>query len=230
MSSDSDGREPDAATTAAEMFAVMQSTRRRTQSRLVRSYTWLLVVWAIAWAVGFTALWLSRGFGGVPLLPGAVGATVFGVSLGAAVVWSIVTGVRSAGSGIRGRSQMQGALYGWSWTIAMVGASLLTAGLERAGLSEELAALLYPGIFILMVGVLYLAGGALWRSYAQYALGIVMIVLAVVATFVGAPYHYLVYATAGPAAMLIGAILLARGILPAEPRPRPASAHDEGAP
>ncbi|MBD3943727.1 hypothetical protein IF188_18705 [Microbacterium sp. NEAU-LLC] len=202
---------------AERMFDLMQSQRRSTQSRLLRGYAVLLMVWAAAWAIGFTTLWFGQGIGGVDLIPAPVAWTVFGLCMVAAIVWSIVAGIRT-GSGIRGRSRFQGALYGWSWTISMVGTWMLLFGVQRAGLSAELAALLYPGAFVLMVGVLYLAGGALWRAPVQYALGVVMIAVAVVATFVGAPVHYLVYAVVGPVAMLVVAILLVRGLLPVEPR------------
>ncbi|MFB7893480.1 hypothetical protein ACFC1I_14855 [Microbacterium sp. NPDC056044] len=220
MSSD----DTDARADAERMFELMQSQRRSTQSRLVRGYTVLLIVWAAAWAIGFGALWFGDGVGGVDVIPAPISWTVFGVCILGAIVWSIVTGIRSGASGIRGRSRLQGMLYGWSWTISMIGTWLLLMGVQRAGLSPEAAALLYPGAFVLMVGVLYLAGGALWRSPVQYALGIVMIAVVVIATFVGDPYHYLVYATAGPLAMIVVAVLMGRGILPLEPRREPA--HD----
>lgn len=202
----------------AEMFAVMQSTRRSTQSKLTRGYASMLFVWAGAWLFGFGALWFGTGIGGVDLLPAVAAWIIFGVLIAAAIAWSIIVGIRSASSGIHGRSQLQGTLYGYSWTISMVAAWLIIVGLQKAGLSQELANVLYPALFVLLVGVLYLAGGALWRSPAQYILGIVMIIVAIVATFVGTPWHYLIYATVGPVAMIIVGFMMIRGIIPAEPR------------
>lgn len=196
----------------AGMLALINTQRRATQSKLVGAYAWLLVAWAAAWAIGFGALWLAEGPGRLPAVASWI---VFGACMAAAIAASIITGVRTS-SGIRGRSQLQGALYGWSWTISMVGAWLLMGGLQRAGLSRELGTLLYPALFVMLVGVLYLAGGALWRSPMQYALGVAMIVVVAVATVVGAPLHYLIYATAGPVAMLIVAVLMLRGVLPHE--------------
>lgn len=214
----------DAASEAAGMLGLIDAQRRSTQSRLVRGYTWLLIVWAAAWAIGFGALWFAQDIGGVPVLPPVAAWIIFGASLATAIAWSITAGVRSAGSGIRGGSQLQGAMYGWSWTISMVAAWLLIVGLQRAGLSQDLASLLYPGLFVMLVGVLYLAGGALWRSPVQYVLGVALIVIATAATFVGAPFHYLVYAVAAPLAMLVVAVLMFRGVLAHEPRPRTAAA------
>lgn len=204
---------------AAQMFDVMQSTRRRTQSLLTRVYTGLLFVWAGAWFLGFGALWLGDGIGGVDVIPAPVAWIIFGVLIAVAIVWSIVAGVRSASAGIRGKSQLQGALYGNSWMISMMGGWLILAGLQRSGMPQETANLLYPAMFAFVVGILYLAGGAVWRSPAQYVLGIVMIAVVVVATFAGSPWHYLIYATAGPAAMIVVAVMMLRGVLPAEPRP-----------
>lgn len=209
---------PTGAHDPAEMLALLQQQRRTTQSRLVRRYTWVLVVWALAWAVGFGALWFGRDIGGVDVLPAPVAWTVFAVCIGIGAVFSIVVGIL-AGADTRGRSRFQGMLYGWSWTISMLGVAALTAGFQRAGLEQQLAAVLYPALFILVVGILYLGGGALWRSPIQFVLGIIMIAVAVTATFVGPPTHYLIYGTVGPAAMLVAAVLLARGVLPYEPSP-----------
>ena len=62
-----------------------------------------------------------------------------------------------------------------------------------------------------VVGVMYLAGGALWRAVPMFVLGVILIVVAVGATFIGTPTHYLVYATVGPAAMLLVAALMLWG-------------------
>lgn len=207
------------------MLDLLESTRRATIRKLSGRYVSLFVVWAAAWAIGFGTLCVTRGVGAVDLVPTVAGWIVFAASLGIAIVWSTIVGISAANDGIRGRSQLQGALYGCSWTITMVAAWLFIAGLQRNGLSGELVQLVYPGIYVFLVGVLYLAGGALWRAVPMYVLGGILIVVAVVATFFGAPTHYLVYATVGPIAMLIVAGLMAWGPLrtAAESSPRGAA-------
>jgi len=201
----------------AAMLELMREQRRRTQRWTMRNYVLMLVIWAVAWAVGFLAVWSAETTGGSPWprIPQPVAWTVFGVVILGAIVFSIVAGIRS-GAGVRGPSRLSGMLYGWSWSVSMLGAWLLLTALQRAGLPPEAMSLLSPAVFVLLVGVLYLAGGALWRSPAQFALGIVMIATAVGATFAGAPTHYLIYATVGPIAMLVVAVLLARGVISAE--------------
>lgn len=192
------------------MLDLIDSTRRTTIRRLTRRYVLLYVVWAVAWAVGFGALWITQGVGALDVLPTVLGWIVFAASLIIAIVWSAIVGIRAGSDGIRGRSQLQGMLYGFSWTISMIAAAMLIAGLQRNGLSQELANVLYPGLYVFLVGVLYLSGGALFRTVPMYIVGALLIVTAVVATFVGAPNHYLVYATIAPAAMLIAAVVMLR--------------------
>lgn len=201
----------------AAMLALMQRQQRRTAHWLNRSYATMLITWAAAWIIGFAAIWSAAEGGGNPFfrVPTAPAWIVFGVALVTGAVVSIVVGVRS-GAGVRGPSRLAGALYGWAWSLSMFGAGLLLGAVQRAGADAEVMAVLSPAIFALLVGVLYLAGGALWRSPVQYALGIVMIATAVCASYAGAPMNYLVYATVGPVAMLIVATLMLRGVIPAE--------------
>lgn len=201
----------------AAMLRVLREQERRTQRWSYGAYSIVLVVWALAWAIGFGALWSAETIGGSPWprMPQQPAWIVFGVSIAVAIAVSIVIGARS-GAGLRGPSKLAGAMYGWSWSISMVGASLILGAVQRAGLPPAVAGILAPALFALLVGVLYLAGGALWRSPAQFVLGCVMIATAVTASFAGGPTHYLIYATIGAGSMLIAAVLMARGILPSE--------------
>lgn len=201
----------------AAMLALMQQQRRRTAHWVNRSYAVMLITWAAAWIVGFGAIWSAAEGGGNPFfrVPTTPAWVVFGAALVTGAVVSIVMGIRS-GAGVRGPSRLAGAMYGWAWSISMFGAGLLLGAVQRAGADAEVMAVLSPAVFALLVGVLYLTGGALWRSPVQYALGVVMIATAVGASYAGTPTNYLVYATVGPAAMLVVAVLMLRGVIPAE--------------
>lgn len=213
MTTHSDDETP---STPAEMLALMRDQRRSTRARMSIVFSRLLIVWAVAWTVGFLALWSADTIGGNPFfrIPPQVAWPLFGTLMIVGIVWSAVTGIRS-GRDIRGRSKLAGMLYGWSWSVAMAGAGFFAAGLQHAGLPGELSALLYPGLFTMLVGVQYLGGAALERSPAMFALGVVMIATVIVATWVGSPTHYLLYGTVGPVAMLTVAALMAAGVLPA---------------
>lgn len=194
-----------------EMLALMDETRRVAVRMMFHRYIGLFVVWAVAWALGFGALYVTTGVGAFDVIPTVAGWIVFGALIVLAIVWSTIVGIGAAGDGIRGRSQLQGMLYGFSWTITMFMAWLLIAGLQHNGLTGDLLQLVYPGVYVFLVGVLYLSGGAVFRAVPMYVLGGILILVAVVATFFGSPTHYLVYATVGPAAMLVVAALMAWG-------------------
>lgn len=196
-----------------EMLALMDTARRAAVRKLSHRYIGLFVVWAVAWAIGFGTLYVTIDVGAIDLVPTPVGWIVFATLIIAAIAWSTIVGISAAGDGIRGPSQQQGMLYGLSWTITMFMAWLLIAGLQRNGLAGDVLQLVYPGVYVFLVGVLYLSGGALFRGVPMYVLGGILIAVAVVATFFGSPTHYLVYATVGPAAMLIVAALMAWGPL-----------------
>ncbi|GAA1933597.1 hypothetical protein GCM10009775_26910 [Microbacterium aoyamense] len=193
------------------MLALMDDARHSAARKLSNRYISLFVVWAVAWAIGFGILYITTGAGAFDVVPTVVGWTVFAALIIGAIIWSTIVGISAAGDGIRGPSQLQGMLYGLSWTITMFMAWLLIAGLQRNGLEGDLLQLVYPGVYVFLVGVLYLSGGAVFRAVPMYVLGGILIVVACVATFFGYPTHYLVYATVGPAAMLVVAALMAWG-------------------
>lgn len=194
------------------MLRVVRDEQARIRRRSTAPWAYVLIAWATAWFVGFGALWSGETTGGNPWfrIPDAVAWPLFSILLAIAVAFSIVTSVR-AQTGVRGPSTRMGTMYGWSWTISMIGVWLILMTLPRLGASEELKSLMFPGMFVLATGMLYLAGGALMNSLAQYLLGIVLIATAVGATFVGVPHHYAFYATVGPFAMVVLAVLLLVG-------------------
>ncbi|WP_371030981.1 hypothetical protein [Pseudoclavibacter sp. JSM 162008] len=218
----------DRALAPSEMLALMRDQQRTTRTRLDRALYILLGTWAVAWLVGFQALWSAEDGGGSPLIriPTVTAFVIFGALMVVGVIVSVICGV-SMGRGMRGRSNTAGTLYGFSWSISMMGAWFLAASLLRQVEDPALAPLLMPGIFVITIGVLYMAGAAMSRSGAQFALGVAVIVLAVVATALGAPTHYLVYGTAGPLIFIAFIVLLRTGVISSEPPLRETSSHGE---
>ncbi|WP_424466426.1 hypothetical protein [Pseudoclavibacter helvolus] len=211
----------EAALTPSEMLALMRDQQRTTRTRLDRALYILLGTWAVAWFVGFQALWSAEDGGASPILriPTATAFIIFGSLMIVGVIVSVVCGV-SMGRGMRGRSNTAGTLYGFSWSISMMGAWFFAASLLRHVQDPALAPLLMPGIFVITIGVLYMAGAAMSRSGAQFALGVAVVVLAVVATALGAPTHYLIYSTAGPLIFVTFIVLLRAGVISSEPGAR----------
>lgn len=189
-----DALDADAPVDLASMAAIMREQRRATRVPDATSIATMLATWGIVWCLGFLSLW-SGEYGGNPWfrLPGPSAWIVFGALVATGIVISIVLGVRM-GRGVRGASAKAGALYGWSWPIVMIGAWLMLMGLIRNGLTPELTGLVAPALFVFAAGAMYLVGGALWRSGTSFALGCTIIATAAIATIVGEPHHYVVYA------------------------------------
>lgn len=199
----------------AELMSAQRSTVQRSQSRGVRI---ILVGWALAWIVGFLALW-SGGDGGNPLftLPGGLEWWIFGAAIALGIAVSTVTGMRM-GRGVQGGSTTAGKLYGLASAAAFVAMWLFLSALRaHVEIDAATAALLYVGAFVLVAGVIYMVGSAMTRSRAQFLFGLAIAVLAIVATLVGAPHHLLLYAIVGGGLMLGFAWLVGRSAA-ADPR------------
>ena len=177
-------------------------------------------VWGAAWVLGYTTLWVSslRTADAAATATGTTGGSsavgqpepwafiAFAVLLGAAVAITIVH-VLTRVRGVRGASARSGALYGWAWPLSFAAMSMVLGGLARAGASPEVMALASNSLSCVIVGLLYLAGGALWQEVRLYVLGVWILLVAGAATLVGLPGLYLVMAVAGGGGFLLLALV-----------------------
>ncbi|MGO2111380.1 MAG: hypothetical protein ACTH31_07180 [Pseudoclavibacter sp.] len=184
----------DAPLELGEMAELMRSQQRKARSGDARIISVMLLIWGIVWFVGFTILW-SGETGGNPWfrIPTPIDALVFAALMIVGVAASVTMGIQ-LGRGMRGDSATSGTMYGVSWIVAMMGASTLLGGYQRNGLEGELLWLVAPAIFVSTVGIMYLVGAAIWRSWPLFFLGASTFAIACVATFVGTPHHSLAYA------------------------------------
>lgn len=199
-----DHLDDDAVLDPAESLALL----RAEQSRAARSFAvdtaLLYAAWGLAWAVGFTAFALHGGPDPVvawsPVVPGLV---LFAGLVGAGVLTAVHTAHRTRG--ITGPSELAGALYGWAWSIAFVALALLVNATAAALGDDRVHAVLWPAGSGLVVGLLYLMGGALWRDRTQYALGAWLALTSCAAPFLAAPGQHWVMAVAGGGGFLVAA-------------------------
>lgn len=196
----SDAEHDDAPLDPAEALALAERQQRAVGLSFVKPVAWLYTIWGVAWLVGFLLLWLGDA---TEWMPWVVAGPGFGVLITGAIVASAVIGSR-IGRGVQGASDFQGIVYGISWPITGLAFGFVGAGLVGQGMSTELASLYFPSAYALMVGILYLLGGALWNAKSQFVLGLVLIAVGSAAPFFGAPTNNLVMAIAG-LAFLIGA-------------------------
>ncbi|RZQ60471.1 hypothetical protein [Amycolatopsis suaedae] len=175
---------------------VIEQERADVRRKLSASVGVLNGMWAGLWFVSFLAFHLAgRGWPG-PVIPYWVAGVITAVAIVAGVVVSAVLGVRS-GRGLRGPSVLSGALYGWSWTLSYGALVAVNLMLQSNGLPKDLVPVLWSGTTMTLAGALCLAGGAMFRDIAFYAVGVVFLASAVVSVLVGMDYQALVLAVAG---------------------------------
>lgn len=189
----------------AAMLALSTQQQQRATTTFVRPVVTMLLLWGVAWLVGFAALWLALEPAAPFAVPIAIAAPVFTILIAGAVVVSIVIGIRMS-RGIRGSSVFSGAVYGWTWSIASISVFLIGTALFRAGMPTDLSMLFFPTMYGLVAGMLYLAGAALWNDKTQLFLGLWIIVVSVASSFAGVPTNLLIMSLLGGGGFILGAI------------------------
>jgi len=158
--------------------------------------------WGVAWLLGFGLLWLvNSGRLTMPDEAAFLAFTALLVLAGAVTAWHLAV----KGTGVRGASARQGAMYGWAWFLSFGVVFALGVALDRAGATGEVMSLAMTVASLLMVGALYMAGGAIWEERIQWALGAWICVSTIAAALVGSPHMYLVMSLAGGGGMLVAA-------------------------
>jgi len=193
----------------AAMLALSRQQQAKVNTTYAKPMVAMLASWAIAWGVGFLVLWSGIPENNSPVfVPQPAATIIFALLIVAASVTCAVLGIRM-NRGIRGSSNYAGAVYGMTWSIASFGAAAIGVALLRAGMSSELAGLFFPAIYSLVVGIIYLAGAAIWRDKGQLILGIWIIAVGSIAPFFGYPGNFLLMSILGGGGFAVGAIAIA---------------------
>ena len=190
---------------AADTLRLIEEQRSSTARSLTPDPRLLYWPWGIAWLVGFGLLFLRFGPGGrvfVDLPVWLPLSTLYALMIAAFVI-SGVAGMRVSRH-VSGVSSVTGALYGFSWFLGFAGFSALAIRLSPQ-LSYEWVGLLWAGGSVGVVGLMYLAGGAIWRTRDLYGLGLWITVINIIGIIAGPGWHSLVISLgAGVAMVFIG--------------------------
>ncbi len=178
--------------------------QRAAAARAYPSAALLFGLWGAVWLVGYGLLWLTALDDGSPTVWAAVAAGVGTVTAMVVTAWHMV--VRT--HGIRGRSAVQGAMYGWAWFVGFLAQGVIVSALAHAGATPVVITIAANAMATMVVGLLYLAGGVLWESAPMYALGAWVLLTGAFGSFAGIPGSYGVLAFAGGGGMLVAALLL----------------------
>jgi hypothetical protein len=206
ISSPGERAEPGGQFSPEESLALIETQGQDATRSLTVDPVPILAMWGLAWLAGFGSFYLASPKGPGPLLPTWVAAVALVVLFAAAVAVSVGQGVWH-GRGVEGPSRLAGAMYGWSWLLAFAGLYAVNLGLIHQGLPSGLAPLMWSGTSLLVVGLLYLAGGMLWRDRVQYALGAWTMITGAASVSAGVPANFAVLSLAGGGGFLVAALL-----------------------
>ncbi len=201
---------------ALALVATQQSEFERRQARLV---PWILLVWGVAWLVGFLGLWAVDALRPAFAFPLPAAIILFAALMAGGGAASGVLGSR-IGHGFRSTpgARFTGAVFGITCSAGFAGIYLFGVALVRQGMPSEVANVFYPVAFTGFIGLMYVMAGAIWKVTATVVLGGWIVVVALIASFVGYPHHYLLFAIAGGGAFLVGAVALLLWVRMGRPR------------
>lgn len=190
---------------AEQSLALIEAQRARVSSELNPDGVSMFGAWGLAWTIGFGFIYLNSF--DVLGAPWWVPVGTFYVLLAAALA---VTGalIHRAARGTAGPSNQAAAMYGWSYALGFGCLVAINLSLTAQGLTHEQLSLLWPATSLLVVGVLYMAGAAMWRDRVQFVLGAWILAVDAAATPLGLPGAYLVLAGAGGGGFLVAAAYL----------------------
>lgn len=177
-----------------EMLRVIEEQSFATAKWLHGDPRLLYIPWGVAWLLGFSALFLRYGLGGGPYAPISQMQAV-GVLLSTMLVAGAVSayGIVRMNQLVRGESSARGAMYGYGWSAGMV---LMTIIAVRLGplLPEQERGLLWAGSSLMVVAVLYMAGGAIWLNWPMFFIGAWVAGVDALGVLLGAGWHALLSA------------------------------------
>jgi hypothetical protein len=164
------------------------------------------VPWGTAWFIGFGLLFLRFSPDGRTFvaMPSWLPLTVLYVLLVAAFVISGRAGAR-AGRQVSGESSIRGLQYGLSWFFAFAVVSVIAARVSDSMPGAE-SGLLWGALSVAVVGVLYMAGAAIWQSWEMFLLGGWLILADIGGVLAGPGWHSLVICLAGGGGLIVGGL------------------------
>jgi hypothetical protein len=194
--------DPEVPPSVQDALGIIQRQQQVAAAQIEPNARLLYGVWGLAWLLGFGAFYLIVD--AIIVAPLWVAGAVFSALLAAA---GAISGIHIARrvQGVRGTDSITGKMYGFAWLLSMVGLGAFLGGAVDLGIAPPAQAALFAGAFPFLVGVLYLAGGAIWRDRFQYGMGVWIILAAAASPFVGVPANYLVLAFGGGGGLLAAA-------------------------
>ncbi|KAB8190121.1 hypothetical protein FH608_037365 [Nonomuraea phyllanthi] len=189
-----------------EILRVIQEQRVATVRWLRGDPLLLYAPWGVAWLLGYTALFLHYGLDGHPYAPISL-SQALGVLMGAQIVAGAVSAFEIArmSGGVRGHQSARGTMYGYGWLAGMLLMIIIGVRLSMI-LPPGEAALLWGGGTLMVVAVMYMAGGAIWLNWEMFFIGAWVAAVDAVGVLMGVGWFLLL------TAVLLGGGFIAIGL------------------
>lgn len=195
----------------ADARRIIEEQTARATRRLSYPGRVLYLIWGCVFLLGFLPLALAVGPQPVADIPPRVALGLFFAAIAIGVILSIIVTARFA-RGLDGGSNRRGAMYGSAWALAFVGVAALAGQLDRAEMDRDLRSMLVNGVAMLVVGALYMAGGAVWLDRTQFVIGVVVAGATTVALTIGLPAYYWIMCLGVGGTFLVAAAISFRGV------------------
>ncbi|HTN87096.1 MAG TPA: ABC transporter permease [Sorangium sp.] len=164
------------------------------------------ISFGLAYVLGHGAAALSKGASPLLDLPGWVPTVLLGSGLAVGTVHATIAATR-AQRGASRSDALSGKLLGASWVSAFTALFLAVTGLAYTLDLPDLQTMLWPTGSGLIVGLIYLAEGAVRRNLLHYGLGTWLALISTAALFLGTPGLFWVLAIAGGGGYAVASVL-----------------------
>ena len=198
---------PEPALDPRAALASLNQAAAATRASIEPNTAVIYFVWAAAYLAGYGLLH-GAAFGWLPLAYGTALLIGAGILL-AAVAYTAVAGIRS-GSRIRGNSKFAGMAYGMSWMGGFLVVALFSIAISRllAGTDQLVTGWLINSVAILVVGIMYMAGAAVFQDRPMFLLGACFTVLNAAGLIAGAQAFISIFAIGGPVLFVAAGIAM----------------------
>lgn len=199
--------------------AILQSIddgHKEAKAALTPDAMLLYGTWGIAWIIGFLAFYLTLVPVDQPLIPFIAGAAIGVAALVAAIALSAIHSTRR-GSGSRGPSVVQGAIYGNIFPVAFTLMGLLGWRLTSSGVSQDAMLSYWVAVPCLIIGILFLAGAAMWNDRSQLIFGAWTLLVGLASIALTPPHNLLAGVAGGVGFLVLAAVQSARPSLTSGP-------------
>ncbi|MFK0013361.1 ABC transporter permease [Streptomyces sp. NPDC091027] len=171
---------------------------------------------ALAYLLGHGTAAASGGENPLLDLPGPLPGTLLGTGLVAGITLATLAALRVQRTATA-PEVLSGKLLGAAWIVAFAALGLAVTGLASTLGAPEVHTLLWPTGSGLIVGLLYLAEGAVRRNPLHYGLGVWLALTSSAALALDVPGPAWVLAVAGGGAYAVATVLEHRRLRPSAP-------------